>query len=127
MSGASWPATEAAGGGRETVIQPRRAVRLRRLPSVRGRQRVRFPLLDPVREAGARTDSARRAPAGPLIATFRCAAPARCGAFADEPFQKPPCTLPARGANVLDTRQIQVAIAATWCGLNGGYPGKFRH
>jgi hypothetical protein len=36
-----------------------------------------------VPEAGARTENARFT-AGLLIATFRCAAPARCGAFADE-------------------------------------------
>ena len=36
-----------------------------------------------VREAGARTESARLASTA-LIATFRCDAPARCGAFANE-------------------------------------------
>jgi hypothetical protein len=44
--------------------------------------RSRFPPLDPLREARVRTDHAL--PTGALIATFRCAAPARRGAFADE-------------------------------------------
>ena len=38
---------------------------------------------DPVREAGARTGS-RTLHASVLIATFRCDAPAHCGAFAEE-------------------------------------------
>jgi hypothetical protein len=41
-----------------------------------------FPPLDSVREAGARTDT--RSPTAMLIATFRYAAPARCGASANE-------------------------------------------
>jgi hypothetical protein len=40
------------------------------------------PLAANVPQAGARSDDAPR-DAGVLIATFRCAAPARCGAFAD--------------------------------------------
>jgi hypothetical protein len=41
----------------------------------------RFPPFDPARGAGAQTDSSYT---GALIATFRRAAPARCGAFADQ-------------------------------------------
>jgi hypothetical protein len=41
-----------------------------------------FPPFDPVREAVARAGNALRT--GLPIATFHCAAPARCGAFADE-------------------------------------------
>ena len=47
-----------------------------------GANASRFAPPDPVREAGARTNNAFEA--GLLIATFRCAAPARCGAFVDE-------------------------------------------
>jgi hypothetical protein len=42
-----------------------------------------IPPFDPVREAGARTESARLAP-NVLTAIFRRDAPARCGAVADE-------------------------------------------
>jgi hypothetical protein len=41
------------------------------------------PSFDPLREAGARTDNVLVTPAC-SIATFHRAAPARCGAFADE-------------------------------------------
>ena len=51
-------------GGRETLIQAPRAVRLRRLPQCCISNR--YALYTAV-----------------LIATFRCAAPARCGAFLD--------------------------------------------
>jgi hypothetical protein len=47
-------------------------------PTGRGARRS-----NPAREAGARIGNPLFTPAGP-IATFRCAAPARCGAFADE-------------------------------------------
>jgi len=42
-----------------------------------------FPPFDPVRDPGTRTDQ-RAFRTGVLIATFRCAAPACCGAFTDE-------------------------------------------
>jgi len=45
-------------------------------------KRVKVPRFDPVREARARTVAPGRT--GVLIATLRCDAPARCGAFADE-------------------------------------------
>jgi hypothetical protein len=47
-----------------------------------GANASRFPPLDPVREAGARTDKSLFN-TGVLVATFHRAAPARCGAFAE--------------------------------------------
>jgi hypothetical protein len=70
-------------GGRETLIQLNRGARLLRDTTHFGGRvaanRSRLPPLDPARDAGARPGHALFAPA--FIATFRSAAPARCGAF----------------------------------------------
>jgi hypothetical protein len=80
MSGASLPATQADGRGRETLIRPFGRYGFRSgccVISFGTRASVgrvaaegsRFPLLDPVREAGARTDhaSSHPVPAQPVV------------------------------------------------------------
>jgi len=66
---------------REMPIQSHRAMRLSRLSASVARAAAngsRFPPFDPVREDGVPLQ------VGALIATYRRAAPARCGAFAEE-------------------------------------------
>jgi hypothetical protein len=73
MSDASLPATEADGGTDERA-HPGRVVR--RESAGLGRRR-------PLRYARLEQETITPGDTDVLIATFRCAAPARCGAFAD--------------------------------------------
>jgi len=73
MRGASLPATKAAA----VVIDERARPWSRLSPrALRRRQALRHARLEPERMTALHT--------GALVATFRCAAPARCGAFVDE-------------------------------------------
>ena len=78
----------AGDGGGPTKADAQLPLAVRRSPTARASvvewppKASRFPPLDPVREAGARTDSAFSA--AKLIAPYRCDAPARCGAFVDQ-------------------------------------------
>ena len=100
MSGASWPATQAACTDERARPGSRRSPRALRCgmsavaaatarrASVASAHRkwpptgVRLPPFDP--GSSRRWSGLLAVPAGVLIATFRCAAPARCGAFVDE-------------------------------------------
>jgi len=80
-------------GGRESLSQPRQAVRLRRQYALRCAAANGPSLRCSIRFARPEFERIALASQRPAHRHLCCAAPVRCGAVTDEPFQKPPCTL----------------------------------